>query len=169
MTYTPEHLQNWADHNPSGWDSQANYGGDDFSDYYVSVGRTRDSDLLTESNFRIISKELLAFDTEAAPVIDAHFGHWACGWYDSILIHKDNEEALRAADEWACALADYPVADEGDFSDLEWETACEYWERSSVSDRVEMLQHCRMNIFAARRDDLPDDGSGGFYQYLLGY
>lgn len=169
--YTPEHLAQYK--------RPENYGGAHFPDYYTVYSVTRDSDTLARSNFRVIARAL-GFadasdvpnydprddDSEPAPaVILTRAGHWACGWIDTLRIHTSAPEALlRAADEMIGALDDYPVADEDDFSDLEYDEASEYWAQASVSERVQILQRYAgstgetpSSIFAARRAELPGD------------
>jgi hypothetical protein len=130
MKYTPEHLERWAaGAGASGWDSAANYSGEDLSGCYVApIHRTRDTeDALTLSNFRVIEAELdqLVGHEESGLV---RIGHWACGWFEIYLIHESDSAALECADQWACSLADYPVAREDDLSELEVEHESEAWD-----------------------------------------
>lgn len=130
MKYTPEHLERWAaGAGASGWDSAANYSGEDLSNCYVApIHRTRDTeDALTLSNFRVIEAELdqLVEHEESGLV---RIGHWACGWYEIYLIHESDRAALECADQWACSLADYPVASEDDLSELETEAESDAWD-----------------------------------------
>lgn len=136
MSYVPEHLQRWtAGAGASGWDSAANYSGEDLSDFYLApIHRTRDtSDCLTLSNFRVIEAELDKL-AEHEDTGVTRIGHWACGWYEIYLVHESDSAALQCADEWACSLADYPVADESDWSELESEDEAEAWERWGMSE-----------------------------------
>jgi hypothetical protein len=128
MPYLPTHLERWNT-SPTAYDSAANYCGADLSAFYVApISNTRDtSDALTLSNWRVISAELdklIGHDESGAH----SFGHWACGWYELYLIHETDTEALKCADEWAASLADYPVADESDWSELEHEQEYEHWD-----------------------------------------
>jgi hypothetical protein len=165
---TPEHLQHWTPNGPTAFDSNRNYAGPDLSALYVApVGTNRDADTLTRSNWAVVSADILASATHEETAIH-RFGHWACGWYELLLIHADDAPALRCADEWACALADYPVASDDAFSELEYTEAADYWASLSVADRVQIIRerHARCSIFAARRDDLPSDDSGALLEYL---
>ena len=165
-TFTPEHLERWSPDGPTAFDSAANYAGADLSDFFVApVSITRDSQTLERSNWEVVTKHLSEVSASEASG-EARLGHWACGWYELFLIHKDDAPALKAADEWACALADYPVADESHHSELEWNAVAEYWERASMSERIEALARFDCSIFAARRDEVPDDGTGSLFQYL---
>jgi hypothetical protein len=99
----------------------------DFSDisraeYFVGVGQHRDSDCLARSNFRSMLRLL---GGESDTVLVLRDSHWAVGWVETIYIHESNAAALQTADEILTALEDYPVVDESDYSELEWETAGE--------------------------------------------
>ena len=132
--YVPEHLEQW-DCSPTGFDSAANYAGADFGGFYVApISRNRDtSDALTLSNWGVISEdldELIEHEDSGATT----FGHWACGWYELYLIHGTDTAALKAADQWAASLADYPVASEARLSELEVEQEAEHWENWGLND-----------------------------------
>ena len=164
--YEPEHLERWSVDGPTAFDSAANYAGADLSDFYVApVSVTRDSQLLERVNWQVVTADLerISQHDETGSV---SMGHWACGWYEIFLIHADDAAALEAADQWACSLADYPVADESAWSEAEWQAAAEYWERCSLSDRVETLERHGLSVFAARRDELPEDPTGSLFQDL---
>lgn len=62
--------------------------------------------------------------------------HWAVGWVEWIAIHQDDERACQIADDLRDHYNDYPVVDESDYSDLEWNEAADYWEGMSPRDRV---------------------------------
>ena len=61
-------------------------------------------------------------------------------------------------------LEDYPVLDEDDYCNREFEAICDAWLYMSMRERVEVLEDHGANIFAARRSELPD--SDEVYQYL---
>jgi hypothetical protein len=134
MTYQPENLERWTSDDPA-CGGAGNYAGADLSAFYVApISIARDtSDARTLSNWRVISAELekVAAHEESG---ENEFGHWAVGWYRLWLIHESDEAALRCADSWAASLADYPIADESDLSELEHEAECESWESWGRSD-----------------------------------
>ncbi len=166
MTYTPQHLDRWSPKGPTPFDSAANYGShtdEDLTRSYVAIGQNRDSDALTRSNFQVISTELEELGAEIH-----RFGHWACGWYELVLVHETNEKALRRADEWAAALEDYPVACDDHFSELETNESQDFWESMPLSDRMEACEKCNVSIFAARRDYPPSTDNGSMEEYLRG-
>ena len=164
--YEPEHLDRWTADGPTAFDSATNYAGADLSAFFVApVSITRDSQTLERSNWEVVTGNLesLSVHDETGPV---SMGHWACGWYEIFLIHESDTQALKAADRWACALADYPVADDEHHSKLEWDAVAEYWERATLRERAEALSRCNCSIFAARRDEIPQDDTGALFAYL---
>jgi hypothetical protein len=86
--------------------------------------RPRGSDVLAESNFAVISRDLTARFPDDFAV--ERFRHWACGWIDTLLVRvKDRDgtatEPFRAVHEWCQRLTDYPAADDTDLSAREHE------------------------------------------------
>ena len=173
ITFIPDHLDQW-DH-PTGFDSDRNFCGD--SDhlrkhYYLApVSTSRDADILTRSNWEVVTDEILKVAKHEDTEIH-RFDHWACGWYEQLLIHKSDTEALKVAEEWCCFLSDYPVASDEHYSKLQWDEAAEYWERMDVKERLEVLERTvnrwenKVSIFATRRDELPEDYDGSLLEYL---
>ena len=95
------------------WESSDNYCGPDYSDYYVAAGKTRDSDILTESNYDAVMEFLKKKKIKHEEV---RFVHWACGWVLALLVHKDyNVKKLNMLEEFLDQ--DYPVLNESDYYD----------------------------------------------------
>lgn len=154
--FTPEHLELWT--------MPSNYGGHVWPCYYVFLGKHRDSDALTRSNFECALK---AIGGESETVEVVREGHWAVGWVEWIAIHQDDEKALRIADEVMCSIAEYPALNDEHLSDLEFDEACEYWERMSVSERLYYCKRAGVSIFSARREHLPLDNYGEVLELLI--
>jgi len=129
------------------------------------VMQTRDSGTLDRSNFRTMERLLECVDPDVKDHDVHRFGHWGPGWFE-ILIVRPGTEAHRVAQESACALSDYPVLDEMDYSELEHEIASEYWESMSTKERMEVCARYGVSVFAARRDYIPSEDSGEIYTYL---
>ena len=101
------------------WRKANNYIGEDYSDYYVVLFQYRDSGTLERSNFSNALEEL---GGENSPnVIIARSSHWAVGWVEHLLIHKEDKKHIEEAEKIIALLEDYPVLNEGHFSELEWE------------------------------------------------
>lgn len=109
---------------PSGFDSLSNYCGQtEFGDFHSLLTQNRDSDCLIRSNFRSALKEL---GGESENVVIHRFGHWSCGWWESLAVKSSTPE-FAIAEKIESRLADYPVVDEDDFSELETNEANEVW------------------------------------------
>lgn len=165
-SYQPEHLERWSADGPTAFDSRANYAGADMSAFYVApVSITRDSQTLERSNWHVVTTDIAAVAQHDET--DSHcMGHWACGWYEIFLIHESDAAALECADKWAAVLAEYPVASEDHWSELQWDEAAKTWANARLSDRIEWLARFNLSIFAARRDELPTEDNGALFEYL---
>lgn len=104
------------------WRYENNYIGKDYSDYYILYSHHRDSDILNESNYQTIKKQFIDLNG----VIEICSNHWAVGWVETILIHKSAEETIEKGIEILERLSDYPVLDERDLSNREYDLAYEY-------------------------------------------
>jgi len=124
--------------NPSGWDSLDNYAGMIPEPEWLCVlTRNRDSDELTESNWRCALEQL---GGESDNVTIDRFGHWGCGWWEALSV-KAGSPQHRIAQEIQSSLSDYPVLDEEDFCNLEQEEADRVW-RDCYNDR-ERIEYIR--------------------------
>jgi hypothetical protein len=102
------------------WQAASNYMGEEYPDYYVLLGQHRDSTLLDQSNFRVALAEL---GGESDTVVVVRSGHWAVGWIETILIHKTDTSALATGNDILARLANYPVLDDDDYSEAEYNAA----------------------------------------------
>jgi hypothetical protein len=114
-TFEPQYLRKWE------WPSD--YGGEDLSEFYMCLTHTRDSDLLEESNWDCILKQYPeTFDEETNQGIRVvRFGHWACGWFEQIMVHESDFDSLKRMDCVREALNNYLVWDDEDYSRREYE------------------------------------------------
>lgn len=131
-----EQLKDW---NPSSWDSKANYAGDRsrFHWFVAPVILTRDADLLEKSNWDTACKML---DVDKQSGVEMHnFGHWACGYYDIILIHPWNKKAIAIGEDIESSLSDYPILDDDDFSRRELEDRDTQWDEHGYDDLQDRL------------------------------
>jgi hypothetical protein len=79
------------------WKRCDNYMGEDFSDYYMVAGQNRDSNYVQQSNF-IAATERLGGENEPMVII-ARSTHWACGWVDFLMVHKDALDKIEIAEK----------------------------------------------------------------------
>lgn len=137
------------------------YIGPDYYDYYPFLGRSRDSKSWEESNFHC---GLKAIGGESDTVLVIRDNHWAVGWVETIYIHKDNATALETADKIHEDLQDYPIIDDDDLSEREWNTAQDYWETLDEDEKKELCT--RFDCTFLPSGEFPQDDNGGLMDYL---
>jgi hypothetical protein len=99
--------------------------------WFIWNTTNRDADLVTQSNHAQIAAALEPFTAGDDPDVRAHSAsHWAVGWVEGFEIRvygADGSitEAYKAADELICAMADYPILSDEDFSEREHAALCD--------------------------------------------
>lgn len=98
--------------------------------WMIHYSHHRDSGLLDQSNAEQISKALAPFTKGDDPdVVEESHSHWAVGHIDgfSLRVFRDGEitEAFRTFHGLMESLASYPILDEEDFSNREYEATVE--------------------------------------------
>ncbi len=112
----------------------------DYSDLFVLLARTRDSDLLAESNWEVALEKL---GGESESVVIHRYSHWLCGWLEYLCVREGTPQ-YQLAEEMEESLDGYPVLDDEHYSNLESETADRLWKEDySWRERVE---HIRENL-----------------------
>ncbi len=169
-------MQVYAKYKPTGFDcaglNSHSIGPDDSPDVsswlVAPCGRNRDSGILQESNWDAQLKGLRKADPDENDFFAADFNHWACGWFEIVLV-RPGSPCERAAQEIEDLLLDYPVLDEMDWSDRERKEMERIWSEMSVKERYEMIRDLREkyanrgdrnpapSIFSARRDWSPEN------------
>lgn len=126
--------KDWA---PTGFDPRGAFLEGDRDEWLVApVGYNRDSGPAAESNFEAFLKGLGG----EGPHVERHrFGHWACGWFEIILVDPGNEDILAKAEGMEASLKNYPVLDEEDMSRREFEDYKENWDTWGRGDYVKAL------------------------------
>jgi hypothetical protein len=114
-------LQRYREWSPTSFD-RAGLNGEQngIADYLVMpTMRSRDSEAIELSNFEV-ALDRLGGESEKVQV--HQFGHWACGWFEIILVHPDRAPvAQNIVDE----LESYPVLDDDHHSQTEFNLAAE--------------------------------------------
>ena len=130
-------------------DNYSNFIGniDDIKDFYCFMVQTRDSNLLEKNNFK---NGLLSLGGESKSIQVHKFNHWACGWFEQILINPENTEAILKAENILSALSDCPVLDESDYYNELYEEVNNYWDNLSLSDKIDLCKTNNESIFACR-------------------
>lgn len=115
-----ERLQRYSEFKPTSYDCRG-LNLDEAQDWFVlPTKQNRDSDALYRSNFRT-ALEIMGGESETVEV--HRFNHWACGWFEIIIIHPSLYD--KAVAEIVDPLESYPVLDEDDMSQLEFEEAAD--------------------------------------------
>lgn len=115
---------------------------DSAGNWCIVYTSNRDSRLLDESNAAAIEKIMAPFadaDTDNPDVLREHHTHWACGYVDgyAIRVYYDNGNITPAFQAWHGIqeqLESYPVLDEDDYSEREYEATCK-----NVEEAVRMV------------------------------
>ena len=151
------------------WKRPQCYYGAEWHDYFVGLGRHRDSDALDRNNFEV-ALEMLGGETET--VLTVCENHFLVGWVEWIAVHESDTEALEKLIEIAERLEDYPVLDEESFCEAEQEEALETWQ-NCYNDR-ERIAYIRENgsqfefrDFAELRDCVRGDSFLGYASDLI--
>lgn len=133
-------MQKYSEYRPTGFDSRG-LGCEDRQGWLVlPCSRTRDSGCLEESNFHA-ALEILGGEGDSVEV--HRFGHWGPGWFELILVDPSSPQ-VKDAEEIESALADYPVLDDADHSEREYEEANQVWSNCyRDADRIKYIRKHR--------------------------
>lgn len=127
---------------------------DDADEWAIIYTHNRDSGLLDQSNADVIAKALEPF-TDNDVVFESHH-HWAVGHVDgfSVRVYQGDKitEAFKVYHELAERLANYPILDEADYSNREYEATFE-----NIPLAAWRLKN---------RYDLPEGWEGDVYSWL---
>ncbi len=131
---------------------------EDADQWAVLYTHNRDSGLLDQSNASVIAEAMQPFsETDNPDVVFESHSHWAVGHVDGISIRVylpsgEITEAFQKYHELAEAMDDYPVLDETDYSNREYEATI-----ANIADAAWRLK----NEF-----DLPDGFEHEVYSWL---
>lgn len=143
----PENLKLWV--------YPSHYFGAEWPEYYVVAGRSRDSGVLERSNWDAIVEALGGESKRTNGVVISRASHWACGWVETLLIHRGASKKLAIADRIAEGLESYPIVDEELFSRYEDEERQSIWEMEPLKYRIAMCVKAGLSMFAARSESYP--------------
>lgn len=136
------------------WKHPSHYVGQTYYDYFVLIGRHRDSDDLTNANFDAALK-LLGGETETMPVLHqylhdnldtdlngnppaviiARASHWAVGWSEFIGIYALAFDKIEIGNNILQQLDNYPVLDESLYDEYQTKSAQLTWECLNYIER----------------------------------
>ena len=149
-------MKTWHEINSNnGIDGYDNYlGNTDIKDMLVFLSQSRDSDILQNSNFKC-GLQLLGGESDNVQV--HRFGHWACGWFEQILINPNAIDKIAIAEKILDDLSNYPVIDELDYLQLEYDTANEYWQSCDYQEKIRLCRDYKIGARQAKHKNVPDD------------
>lgn len=149
----------YKDFQPTGMDSKG-LGLPERQDWLVvGIAHNRDSDILTQSNWQVLSRELEKAEEGKSGESDweiHRFGHWGPGWFELVLVRPETQIA-KVAQELEDCLSEYPVLDESHYSDLENQEIEQYWKLMCKRERIQVCAKAGISIFASRRNACPDE------------
>lgn len=152
---------NWEKFDSFGW--QGSYKRDDADKWTIVYTSNRDSKLLEQSNAAVIENMLEpyckgrgALNAADPDCVSESHGHWAVGHVDgySIRVFNAKGEITPAFKKWVeiqNSLSDYPVLDESDYSEREYEAT---------------LENIKSIGYSLVKDDAPEGWEGEVYTYL---
>lgn len=129
-------------------------------DWMIHYTHHRDSGLLDLSNAEHIRQELDRFAADDDPdvVFESH-SHWAVGHIDgfSLRVFRDGEftDAFRTFHQLMESLATYPILDEDDFSEREYEATVENIVHAawSLADDFQLPEHWQYEVYGWLSDN----------------
>lgn len=126
----------YNEYRPTQFDTAGAFLGDRGNWLVVPVIQTRDSGPLELSNFTAALKML---GGEGDNVEVHRFGHWGPGWFEIIIVRPETAEAETAADIER-SLEDYPLLDDSDFSEREFQDYQDSWNDWGWKDFIRHLR-----------------------------
>ena len=148
---------------------------DDSDNWTIITTTHRDAGLLQQSNAEAIEKEMMEFPDE--DVMRHSASHWAVGWVEGweirVFENKEQTEVTKAFVE-ICklndALEDYPMLDESDYSEKEYEATIENISSASwgkAKDEEDLPEDWVAQMYGWFWDNLPEaiescDDQGGY-------
>lgn len=135
-------LQRYGEFRPTCFDAKglaAGRMGDDEDDtdraqwFVAPCSITRDSGALERANWIEQESALKKADPDSESNETHRFGHWACGWFEIVLV-KPGTNAADVAAELAAALEDYPILCEDRLSAIEHEEESADWANYGAAD-----------------------------------
>lgn len=149
--YTQDEQRDISEHI---WKRPYSYIGEQHWNTIGVVGRSRDSRVLERSNFDS-ALEHLGGESETVMIIGA--SHWACGWVESLRVHIKDPDKTREALKIIKFLEDYPVLDDSDYSEKEYEKQQEDFDYYKSDFMEAVLEFCGITEDDADFDSLMQD------------
>lgn len=127
-------LQTFIEFQPTEYDRKGKGADFDNRDWLVSsIQLNRDSGLIEKSNFETYIKGLTDIEPEGDHWQIHRFGHWACGWFEIVILNPVDSLVLDQALQDHLSLTDYPILNEDHLSNMELDSYHEWVENTGLS------------------------------------
>lgn len=151
-------MQKYKDFSPTPFDETGLNAGDQ-GDWLVAPCSThRDAVTSTRANWEALTKELDAIDPEGNDHQINSYGHWACGWFEIILV-RPGSECERACNEAEEYLSECGTLSEEDYQRVKQEDFEASWDmwlgRNAQASLIKAIEDAAP-LFADDFDDDPD-------------
>ena len=130
------------------------------TDWLIHYTHNRDSGLMDQSNAAQISEALKQFtDGDDPDVVEESHSHWAVGYVDgfSLRVFRNGKitEAFRTFHELMERLATYPILNEDDYSNREYEATAENIGQAArqISDEYELPEDWEYEVYGWLSDN----------------
>lgn len=108
----------YKDFKPSEYDRHIKVEGREDWDVIPFASRNRDSRPLQTANFEFIEAQLKEVEDEGENWEIMRFRHWACGWFEIVVINPDCQEINKKAEEIEELYRSHVVLDEDRYMEL---------------------------------------------------
>lgn len=152
----------YSEFQPTGFDAKGAFLDERQDWLVVPVGRTRDSGPFENSNFET-ALDILGGESDTVEVHS--FNHWGPGWFEIIIVAPDSD-AAKKAEEIEASLENYPVLDDEDLSQREWDDFIESWDAWGRKDFVKFLAS-EFGLSEAAADRLDDVDSDKLFEFYM--
>lgn len=148
--YQPKHLQRWHE--------LINYSGDSFDDFFIVHWRFFRCTPVERSNHKFIQDHLSdCGNTDGVEFVAFSDAIMLLRYY--ILVHKDNDRALRMADMLVERMQRKISLDPELEQRMQDESMRRQWNQATLKKRVLYCREAGISIFSARRHSLPTAAS----------
>lgn len=134
-------MQKYKDFSPTPLDEVGLNAGEQGDWLVAPCSTNRDASVLYRANWDALLGELERVDPEGNDYEVNRYGHWACGWFEIILL-KPGSKCEQVGIETEEFLKDYPILCEDTYSKLELSEFDECWDRWLASDAMDSLIKC---------------------------
>lgn len=148
-------LQTFIEYQPTPHDSKGKGADFDNRDWLVcNIGLNRDSNLLEKSNFECFTRDLQDIEPEGDHWQLHRFGHWACGWFEVIILNPKDSQVLDQALVHMRSLDEYlgPL-NEDHYSNLEHEAFNEWVDYGISEVRNKLEDDILLEPFESKIND----------------